>query len=455
MGNRQKAQLMGVHRNLGHPSNKLYAQILREAKAPETVIKAAETLSCPICDRFKRSKPSRPAKPQKARELGECLAVDFSYHRMPNGKRFLLANFIDEASRFHVGKVIKEAFVESDAALGNCDAESLLESLQSDWIRWMASPKRIHVDSEGVFAAGKLAEFCGRRNIRIVVCGGEAHWQLGIVERHIGTLKDTLEKMMLEDCNANITPQELVDMACEAKNFCASHGGFSPANWMLGRQHPLLRSGSVPPSLVENSDFEMHIARKTKAAQAFHYADARSLLRLAANARSRTLLHPEPGTIVYYLRRGKGTKRPYYRGPARVLACEHPESGTEALGTSVVWLSHAGVLIRAAPEHLRMATPVEVSAETAIRGDAAPPGLAIHRTVTGKDNSRYVDLGPTPTATERAWAGELVQWNMDLHPNGRMPVIRTLKWKHRNVQQHPTVVAAVLEQVTLNLGRMC
>ena len=76
----------------------------------------------------------------------------------------------------------------TDAALCDCDAESLIESLQSDWMRWMASPKRIHVDIEGAFTAGKLADVCGRRNIRIVTCGGESHWQLGIVERHIGSI---------------------------------------------------------------------------------------------------------------------------------------------------------------------------------------------------------------------------------------------------------------------------
>ena len=145
----------------------------------------------------------------------------------------------------------------------------------------------------------------------------------------------------------------------------------------------------------------------TKAAQAFHYADARSLLRLAANARSRQLLHPEPGQIVYYFRRGKGNKCPTYRGPARVLAVEMPESGSDTCAVSIVWLSHAGVLIRAAPEHLRMATPVEVSIETAIRGAAAPPGMAIHRSITGEDNSKYVDLGPVPTQQERIWANEL------------------------------------------------
>ena len=72
---------------------------------------------------------------------------------------------------------------------------------------------------------------------------------------------------------------------------------------------------------------------------------------------------------------------------------EAPESGSERIAASVVWLSHAGVLVRAAPEHLRMATLVEISVETVVRGDAAPPGLAIQRTVTGKDTSRYIDLG--------------------------------------------------------------
>ena len=72
---------------------------------------------------------------------------------------------------------------------------------------------------------------------------------MGIVERHIGTLKDALAKLFLEDCNGPLTPQELVDLALEANNFHAAHGGFSPANWMLGRQHPLLRSDDVPPLL--------------------------------------------------------------------------------------------------------------------------------------------------------------------------------------------------------------
>ena len=122
-----------------------------------------------------------------------------------------------------------------------------------------------------------------------------------MVERHIWTFKDAFAKLTFEDCNGELSCQQLVDLALEAKNFNASHNGHSPANWMLGRQHPLLRSDAVPPSLTGFSDFELHLARKTKAAQAYHYANARSLLRIAAQARSRTLLHPEPGQIALLL----------------------------------------------------------------------------------------------------------------------------------------------------------
>ena len=40
-------RLQRVHRNLGHPSNRLLVQILQEAKAPESVIKMARELECP------------------------------------------------------------------------------------------------------------------------------------------------------------------------------------------------------------------------------------------------------------------------------------------------------------------------------------------------------------------------------------------------------------------------
>ena len=54
-------RLQRVHRNLGHPPNRLLVHILKEAKAPESVIDVAKKLECPICARCVRTSPARPA----------------------------------------------------------------------------------------------------------------------------------------------------------------------------------------------------------------------------------------------------------------------------------------------------------------------------------------------------------------------------------------------------------
>ena len=50
---RQFNRIMHIHRNLGHPSNRLFVHILTDAKAPESVIELARNLECPICERMK------------------------------------------------------------------------------------------------------------------------------------------------------------------------------------------------------------------------------------------------------------------------------------------------------------------------------------------------------------------------------------------------------------------
>ena len=80
-------RLQRVHRNLGHPPNRLLVQILQEAKAPERVIKMARELERPLCARCVRTSPARPANPYKmSRELGQTVAMDFSYHTTPRAR---------------------------------------------------------------------------------------------------------------------------------------------------------------------------------------------------------------------------------------------------------------------------------------------------------------------------------------------------------------------------------
>ena len=76
----------------------------------------------------------------------------------------------------------------------------------------------------------------------------------------------------------------------------------------------------------------------------------------------------------------------------------------------IAWLSHAGTLIRAALEHLRMATSLETRTYDI---------LSEANVLNPKDmiGSRYVDLGATPTVAEERTAthmqvDESPQWTM-------------------------------------------
>merc|ERR1712079_642385 len=71
-----EARLQRVRRNLGHPPNRLLVQILKEAKAPDSVVEVAKNLQCPLCARHVRTSLARPANPFRARELGHTVAMD-------------------------------------------------------------------------------------------------------------------------------------------------------------------------------------------------------------------------------------------------------------------------------------------------------------------------------------------------------------------------------------------
>ena len=162
------------------------------------------------------------------------------------------------------------------------------------------------------------------KSIEVKMAAGEAHWQNGIVERHIGTFRELFKKLLLEDVFEGSTYQNVVDRTCEAKNNNGSYNGTSPSQWFLGRsRHPLIDTSEASPMLTPGSAFEQHLARRTVAAQQFHAADAKNILHMATKARSRIISEVQVCQLVYYFRRGKKKGDQGYRGPAKVIAVEN------------------------------------------------------------------------------------------------------------------------------------
>ena len=148
--------------------------------------------------------------------------------------------------------------------------------------------------------------YCGLKSIEVNMVVGEAHWQNGIVERHVGTFREMLSKRLLEDVFEGADNQTTVDHVCESKNRNGSYNGTSPSQWLLGRtRNPLIDASGASPLLTHGSAFEEHLARRTKAAQQFHAVDAKHVLHMAAKARSRAISEVQAGQLVYYFRRGK------------------------------------------------------------------------------------------------------------------------------------------------------
>ena len=94
----------------------------------------------------------------------------------------------------------------------------------------LANSKVIHCDDEGVISIA-FKEWCNQRSIHIRPCAGEAHWQHGIVERHIGTLKEIVQRLFLDDVYGELEPEYILDKACESKNVNGSYGGYAPIQW--------------------------------------------------------------------------------------------------------------------------------------------------------------------------------------------------------------------------------
>eukprot|EP00974_Lingulodinium_polyedra_P111446 10779272-Lingulodinium_polyedra.AAC.1 len=62
----------------------------------------------------------------------------------------------------------------------------------------MGNPKRWRVDQEGCFQEDSFMSWCGKHHINIAVVAGAAHWQNGVVDRHIQTLARTYDKFLSE-----------------------------------------------------------------------------------------------------------------------------------------------------------------------------------------------------------------------------------------------------------------
>merc|ERR1712197_281019 len=114
--------------------------------------------------------------------------MGFSFRATPTREKLMVLRFIDEATKYHTDQIIREGKVNNYSDLGNCDAQDPIKAI-SEWARYMRHPSCFHVDEEGCFHSEQFKEYRGLNTVCKHMAAGEAHWQHGVVERHVGTFR--------------------------------------------------------------------------------------------------------------------------------------------------------------------------------------------------------------------------------------------------------------------------
>ena len=138
-------------------------------------------------------------------------------------------------------------------------------------------------------------------------------------------------------------------------NATPSAGGFSPTQWLLGKQITLpgeLALDRMTPAQLDGHDgFEQMLRRRNAAKQALLQAETdRKLRRAMLRKYQGTNLPLEVGQLCFFWRdaRAADLVKIRWHGPARVVAREDKDGQPD-----VYWLAWKTQLLRCSPHHVR------------------------------------------------------------------------------------------------------
>ena len=364
-----------LHVRAGHPSARSLMATLKARGAHPIIILAAKYFQCDDCAETKRSVPAARASFHRSDTLWHTLQIDNAQFKVGTQVVNVML-LVDEASTFMVPHLLHRL---EEGEHENATAEQVVEALQSSWVRFFGHPSVLRLDPEGAFRSRLLEDFCSTRDIDLQPCAAEAHYQIGVVERSIGTIRKSVERFMRSNA---VDPWEAIVTMCAAHNEVGKVAGFSPSQWALGRslgldekRHESFRDGTSLHTAQKVSEEQVHqtMEMRLKAEAEYRKNMAQEAINRAWNSKAQKREVWTPGTLVYYKRyKAPATSQASHKdvdvtrrqiarwyGPARILATETLLDGDTARPGHIIWITAAGRLKRVAPEQVRLASETE------------------------------------------------------------------------------------------------
>ena len=393
--------LRTIHRNLGHPCQATLLRLLKDAGASEAMMHQAQKFECAECLQRGRRAPVRQAVPNVIREKWHTVSIDTFWWKFPKGvtedgknEYAVGLSIMDEATDYHSAVIIRTGL---DGPQRSISSGEFKQAFEEHWLLKFPAPSMLRYDEEGFMRSLDIKHWLETFGMKLEPIAGESAWQLGKHSRHLQVLKEHMNLLSME-LGSDVKAKEILTLAVSAKNSMHAVKGYSPNQWAFGAQHGRLHSflqqfDNLPLQAARQEDsFEEDISRQKRAQQTFLEVDARRRIARALQSRCRPLKEFLTGQLVYYFRKGRREGARYggtWYGPARVLCHERTSLSQEGgHAGSVVWISHAGVLIRCSPEQLRPVTRDLSSVDKEING---PRNFSALLEQVGK-SQRYIDI---------------------------------------------------------------
>ena len=372
---RWNVQLLKYHRAAGHPNNYNLARILRDAGRPRWQVQAAYDLRCEDCAALKLGGESSgkipPASMRPLPAAWDVVGLDVSEWHPPGSKeKHKIVVFMDLATKFKCTSILKSydaSKMESE------NSEMLLQAFTQLWLQDKPKPKVLVPDNSSTMISQKMKDTLSNLNILVEPPAAKESWAHGLVERAIQEVKDVASKIFLS--NKDLSPQIVFSLATYALNSTEFVQGFTPVQWVYGRQETLTEederslqhaTAESPQrdftSLLQRRQFAEDVARKVKA--------QRTLTKLNNSKVRQPLQVFHPMDLVKIWRkqgldkgpRGgmKKASRSQWLGPGRVVFHEilHDQHAEDSR-RHIVWVIVAGTMHRCSVHSVRRVTSQE------------------------------------------------------------------------------------------------
>jgi len=225
-----RAALRKIHHEFGHAPHKLVRSVLKAAKYPQEWIDKVEHMRCIHCEVTAKPKQrSKVAVPKvDSYEFNKTIAVDVIEIHDAEGTPYLLLNIFCLGTDYQVVGYLLQG-------IGNPKSRLCAETFSTTWTGPFGWPIDVLCD-RGLHNRGHFAKLLGAHGIAPSNTALESPEHLGRCERAGGHWKHiaipTIQTLKIKgESQMKILAAEINSVVNEMRN----KGGFSPAQWVLGR----------------------------------------------------------------------------------------------------------------------------------------------------------------------------------------------------------------------------